>query len=132
MTEQPHPLRCETCNFSGDLRKTRHMTCWCPPRKTRSLIEFSIWKWIREYGCASHSDAKSTDKVLDELSQLCAYLHYSHTENERMARETKNKVARDILKGRMFEDMMILEALEELRVKGKIELRRQQKEREKE
>jgi hypothetical protein len=56
------------------------------------------------------------------LTIVCAYLHYSQSENERDLRETKNTVARTILKGRVFEDMMILEALEELRVKGGITL----------
>jgi hypothetical protein len=55
-------------------------------------------------------------------SQLCAYLHYSHGENERMAVESKGE-ARHILKGRMFEDCQILEALEELRITGKITIR---------
>lgn len=54
---------------------------------------------------------------------LCSYLHYSHTENERCALESKG-VPREILKGRMFEDSMILEALEELRVTGTIKLTR--------
>jgi hypothetical protein len=39
-----------------------------------------------------------------------------------MAVESKG-VARHILKGRMFEDTMILEALDELRVTGKITIR---------
>lgn len=66
-----------------------------------------------QYSVIRSRPAKSSDKVLDELSQLCAYLHYSHSENERMAKETKSRIAREILKGRMFEDCMILDVLEE-------------------
>lgn len=111
------PRQCETCDHHV---KDNGFNC-C--KIIEGFLEGDEYTLISEVGCASHSSAKSSDKVLHHMSQLCAYLHYSHGENERMAKETKNRIAREILKGRMFEDCMILEALEELRVKGKIELR---------
>ena len=52
---------------------------------------------------------------------LCSYLHYSQNKNEEDARDFKGS-ARQILIGRAFEDIMILDALEELRATGSIKI----------
>ena len=61
------------------------------------------------------------------LAYLCSFLHYSNEENKRLARGSKGK-GKWICLGRAFEDSQILEALEELRITGKITLQRKDEE----
>lgn len=61
------------------------------------------------------------------LASLCSFLHYSQGENKRLATESKGK-GKWILLGRAFEDAQLLEALEELRIAGKITLQRKDEE----
>jgi flavoprotein len=68
MTEkQPHPLRCETCDYKNKNKS-------CPAYDVANSVRFDDLKFaadiIRCVGCASHSSAKSDDAVLEEKIEL--------------------------------------------------------------
>ena len=60
MTANPqmHPLRCETCNNTD-----------CPFGFEEKYIVRLIPNIMRRVGCASHSSANTSEKVLDELEK---------------------------------------------------------------
>ena len=88
-TQQPHPLRCETCNhsvkhgFGLDCSILDHM-----PTK-------SEMKLIRQIGCASHSDASNPEYCAD----TCIYKQFAkNMENaERHDKEVREKVLDKII-----------------------------------
>ena len=102
-----------------DLGKFINDRCNCKNTECIDYMKELCSPWKCTHYLQRRDTAIRNQTILVWGSQICAYLHYSHTENKRMAVESKG-VARHILKGRMFEDTMILEALDELRVTGKI------------
>ena len=106
-------LRCD-----GDTRRSRPHPAPEPTAEDIKAVKIEL----AENAAMKELTDEAARKAREEMgAKLCAFLHHSYSENEKLAVTSKGK-AREICKGRMFEDDQIIEALEELRVTGDIKI----------
>ncbi len=99
MTRQPHPLRCETCDYRNDVNGGR-----CPGWQFSKFI-------INIVGCASHSDAVSAagkaegakeerGRVLDAVVKISDDVSFARTSDRNVFNQGIESLRGEVRKSR--------------------------------